>query len=319
MRSVCHSCWLMGCLIFQTMKFKQEPRQLGWKRFFKGKLWQTARPYLAVLKSNGTSTKTNMDPLSHYVISLCLSISHQMSSNYFPLNISDTPWHGDTVTRWHWHFGISPPVSGSLRSGHSGQGASGDDCRLHTRRSPSWVRCSEGTFLGTILGTSCTDVYYILLYFIIYKLLDLGLSCSGNLGAWHGSTLTKTAMHRTVREGSGTEKVAQNPPRAPRKAVWPSSSNQWHTRKYKDMIRDSDQVEYEFVLSLLQEATKTLTSNSRHGGIRWNTVGIQMQPPGTGGVFLRVTQSGAHHLPWPLSSLGTVGIRIEPTGLLGIC
>ena len=268
------------------------------------------------------STKTNMDPRSHYVISLCLSISHQISSNYFSLNISDTPWHGDTVTRWHWHFGISPPVSGSLRSGHSGQGASGDDCRLHTRRSPSWVRCSEGTCLGTILGTSCTDVYYILLYFIIfiiYKLLDLGLSCSGNLGAWHGSTLTKTAMHRTVREGSGTEKVAQNPPRAPRKAVWPSSSNQWHTRKYKDMIRDSDQVEYEFVLSLLQEATKTLTSNSKHGGIRWNTVGIQTQPPGTGGVFLRVTQSGAHHLPWPLSSLGTVGIRIEPTGLLGIC
>lgn len=88
------------------------------------------------------------------------------------------------------------------------------------------------------------------------------------------------------------------------------------------MIRDSDQVEYEFVLSLLQEATKTLTSNSKHGGIRWNTVGnvgIQMQPPGTGRVFLRVTQSGAHQLPWPLSSLGTVGIRIEPSGLLGIC
>lgn len=172
-RSVCHSCWLMGCLIFQIMKFKQEPRQLGWKRFFKGKLWQTARPYHAALKSNGTSTKTNMDPRSHYVISLCLSISHQISKNYFSLNISDTPWHGDTVTRWQSHFGISPPVSGSLRSGHSGQGASGDDCRLQTRRSPSWVRCSEGTVLGTILGTSCTDDHWCLLYFLIILLYKL--------------------------------------------------------------------------------------------------------------------------------------------------
>ena len=44
------------------------------------------------------------------------------------------------------------------------------------------------------------------------------------------------------------------------------------------MIRDSDQVEYEFVLSLLQEATKTLTSNSKHGGIRWNTVPSSLAP-----------------------------------------
>ena len=33
----------------------------------------------------------DMDPRSHYVISLCLSISHQISKNYFSLNISDTP------------------------------------------------------------------------------------------------------------------------------------------------------------------------------------------------------------------------------------
>ena len=106
MRSVCHSCWLMGCLIFQTMKFKQEPRQLGWKRFFKGKLWQTARPYLAVLKSNETSiqrrqTWTHVLTMSSHYVSVYLTKFLVIISHWISVT------HRDTVTRWHGDTGIS--------------------------------------------------------------------------------------------------------------------------------------------------------------------------------------------------------------------